>query len=90
MKKLVTKISQVFEVHFKGFVTLQLQSQKKKKKRKNRKIRATIVKTVENIFKGHPAKMKFFKSDSIHVDKNSGSTIATFTMVLEIFLPEVV
>ena len=84
MKKLATKISQIFETHFKVFVTLRSQSQKK-----SGKIRATIVKTVGSNLKGHPAKMKFFKSDSLHVDKNCGSTVATFTMVLEIFLPKV-
>ena len=60
MKKLVTKISQIFETHFKVFVTLRSQSQKKKEK-KSRKIRAKIVKTVENNFKGHPTKVKFSK-----------------------------
>ena len=58
----------MFETHVKVFVTLRSRSQKKKKK-KGRKIRATIVKTVENNFKGHPAKMKVFKSDSLYVDK---------------------
>ena len=58
-------------------------------KKKSTEIRATIVKTVESNLKGHPAKMKFFKSDNLHVDKNCGSAIATFTIVLEIFLPEV-
>ena len=86
MIQLVTKISSVFETRFKVFVTLRSQSQKKKK---GRKIRTTIVKTVENDFKGHPTKMKIFKSDSLYIDKNCGSTIATFTMVLEIFLPEI-
>ena len=54
-----------------------------KQKEKRRKIRSTVVKTVEKNFKGHPAKMKLFKSNSLHVDKSYGSTIVTFTMVIE-------
>ena len=93
-EKILTKISQIFETHFIVFVTLPSQSEKKKQKQKqnktkSRKIIATVVKTVEENFRGHLAKVKFFKTDSLHVNKNYGSTIAIFSMVLEIFLPEV-
>ena len=60
MKILVTKISQVFEVHFKGFVTLQLQSQKKKKKKKQ-KNKSYNCKNCRKHFQGASGKNEIFQ-----------------------------